>query len=69
MPEALATMVPEDRHRVYKMLRLHVLVYPDGTGELRGMFGQGMSVGPLGITPSSSSGSTHNATGLLQGLA
>ena len=35
MPEALATMAPEDRHRVYKMLRLKVLVYPDGSGELR----------------------------------
>jgi hypothetical protein len=31
------------------MLRLKVLVYPDGAGELRGMFGQGISVGPLGI--------------------
>jgi Recombinase zinc beta ribbon domain len=50
MPEALATMAPEDRHRVYKMLRLKVLVYPDGSGELRGMYGQGMSVGPLEIT-------------------
>ena len=63
MPEALATMAPEDRHSVYKMLRLKVLVYPDGTGELRGMFGQGDSVGPLGITSRSSSGSTHEATG------
>jgi hypothetical protein len=63
MPEALATMAPEDRHRVYKLLRLHVLAYPDGTGELRGMFGQGMSIGALGITKGSSSGSTHDATG------
>jgi hypothetical protein len=63
MPEALATMAPEDRHRVYKMLRLKILVYPDGSGELRGMFGQGMSVGPLEITSGSSSGSTHDATG------
>jgi chromosome segregation ATPase len=30
MPEALRTMAPEERHRVYKMLRLKVLVYPDG---------------------------------------
>ena len=43
-------MAPEDRHRVYKMLRLKVLVYPDGAGELRGVFGQGVSVGPSGIT-------------------
>jgi hypothetical protein len=64
MPEALATMAPEDRHRIYKMLRLKVLVYPDGTGELRGMFGQGVSVGTLGITLGSSSGSTRNPVAL-----
>jgi hypothetical protein len=63
MPEALATMAPEDRHRVYNMLRLKVLVHPDGTGELRGMFGQGMCVGTLGRTPGSSSDSTHEAAG------
>jgi hypothetical protein len=67
MPEALATMAPEDRHRVYKMLRLKVLVYPDGTGELRGMFGQGMSVGTWEITSGTSSGSTHDATGCCGG--
>jgi site-specific DNA recombinase len=50
MPEALATTAPEDRHRVYKMLRLKVFVHPDGSGELRGMFGQGISVDPLEIT-------------------
>jgi hypothetical protein len=54
MPEALAALAPEDRHRVYKMMRLKVLVYPDGAGELRGVFGHGMSVGPLGITSGSS---------------
>jgi hypothetical protein len=52
MPEALAALAPEERHHVYKMLRLKVLVYPDGAGELGGVFGQGMSVGPLGITSS-----------------
>jgi hypothetical protein len=54
MPEALGALTPEDRHRVYKMLRLKVLVYPDGGGELSGVFGQGVSVGPSGITSGSS---------------
>ena len=53
MPEALGAMAPEERHRVYKMLRLKVFVYPDGAGELRGVFSQGVSVGPLGITSGS----------------
>jgi site-specific DNA recombinase len=54
MPEALGELTPEDRHRVYKMLCLKVLVYPDGGGELSGVFGQGVSVGPSGITSGSS---------------
>jgi chromosome segregation ATPase len=53
MPEALGALAPEERHRVYKMLRLKVLAYPDGSGELNGVFGKGMAVGPSGITPSS----------------
>jgi site-specific DNA recombinase len=53
MPEALGAMAPEERHRVYKMLRLKVFVYPDGAGELRGVFSQGVSVGPLGMTSGS----------------
>jgi site-specific DNA recombinase len=53
MPEALGAMAPEERHRVYKMLRLKVLVHPDGSGELSGVFGNGPLVGPTGITPNS----------------
>jgi site-specific DNA recombinase len=53
MPEALGALTPEDRHRVYKMMRLEVLVYPDGGGELSGVLGQGVSVGASGITPGS----------------
>ncbi len=47
----IAAMAPEACHRVYKMLRLKVLAYPDGGGELSGGFGQGVPVGPSGITP------------------
>ncbi len=48
---AIAAMAPEACHRVYKMLRLKVVAYPDGGGELSGVFGQGVPVGPSGITP------------------
>jgi len=40
MPEALDGLAPEERHRVYKMLRLTVLVRPDGTLEVNGIFGR-----------------------------
>ena len=53
MSEALGALTPEDRHRVYKMMRLEVLVYPDGGGELSGVLGQGVSVGASGIAPGS----------------
>ena len=36
MPEALDTLEPEERHRVYKMLRLRVVGFPDGTLEVTG---------------------------------
>jgi site-specific DNA recombinase len=60
MPEALGAMAPEERHRIYKMLRLKVLVYPDGAGELRGVFGQGVSVGASGMTSDSLSRDTRS---------
>jgi hypothetical protein len=59
MPEALGAMAPEECHRVYKMLYLVVLVYPDGDEELRGVFGQGVSLGPPGITSGFSSRDTR----------
>ena len=59
MPEALGALASEERHRVYKMLRLKVLVYPNGGGELTGVFGQGIVVGPPGITPGSLSSDTR----------
>jgi hypothetical protein len=58
-PRILGALTPEERHRVYKMLRLKVVVYPDGAGELRGVFGQGMSVGPWRISSGSSSRDTR----------
>jgi site-specific DNA recombinase len=49
VPEALDELTPEERHRVYKMLRLGVTVYADGLAEITGAFG-----GLLEVRPSSS---------------
>jgi hypothetical protein len=37
VPEALENLVPEERHRVYKMLRLRVVAYPDARLEVSGV--------------------------------
>ena len=39
VPEALENLAPEERHRVYKMLRLRVLAYPDARLEVSGVLG------------------------------
>ena len=37
-------MVSEERHEVYRMLRLKVLAPPDGSPDVRGSFGDGWDV-------------------------
>jgi site-specific DNA recombinase len=39
VPEALDALTSEERHRVYKMLRLKVLLHADGSTEITGTFG------------------------------
>jgi hypothetical protein len=39
VPEALENLTPEERHRVYKMLRLKVLAYPDSHLDVNGVLG------------------------------
>ena len=39
-PEALDALTPEERHQAYKMLKLRVAVYPDGSLEVSGAFGE-----------------------------
>ena len=39
VPEALENLTSEERHRVYKMLRLKVLAYPDARLEVSGVLG------------------------------
>ena len=38
VPEALDALTPEERHRIYKMLRLNVIMYADGLVEIAGAF-------------------------------
>jgi hypothetical protein len=39
VPEALDDLTSEERHRVYKMMRLNVIMYADGHVEVTGAFG------------------------------
>ena len=43
-PEALDSLTPEELHRLYKMLRLSVVIRPDTILEVSGVFGEGLSV-------------------------
>ncbi len=40
-PEALDGLTPEERHQVYRMLRLRAAIKIGGTLEVGGMFGEG----------------------------
>ena len=44
IPETLDVLEPEERHRVYNMLRLRVLAFPDGTLEVSGTLREGVLV-------------------------
>jgi hypothetical protein len=48
-PEALNSLIPEERHRLYKLLRITVIVQPDTTLEVSGVFGEGLSVSNQGL--------------------
>jgi hypothetical protein len=41
-PEPLDTLSPEEHHRLYKMLRLSVVVHTDGPLEISGLLGEPM---------------------------
>jgi len=44
VPIALDNLIPEERHRIYKMLRLKVLVYPDARLQVSGVLGTDQEV-------------------------
>ena len=43
-PEQLDALMPEERHQVYKRLRLEVNASPSGSLKIRGAFGEGFSI-------------------------
>jgi hypothetical protein len=49
VPEALDSLIPEERHRLYKLLRITVIVQPDTTLEISGIFGEGLSASSQGL--------------------
>jgi site-specific DNA recombinase len=44
MPEALGSLEAEERHRVYNMLRLKAVAFPEGTLEVSGVLGEKLDV-------------------------
>jgi hypothetical protein len=61
VPEALDILAPEERHRVYKMLRLAVTVQPEGILEVSGAFGSERGLSQCGPTPGSGASSSASA--------
>ncbi len=58
VPNAFDNLIPEERHRIYKMLRLKVLVYPDARLRVSGVLGTDQEVclcEPLSRRPRSQS--------------
>jgi hypothetical protein len=59
VPEALNDLTAEERHRVYKMMRLNVVLYADGLAEVTGAFGGLLdSSGMISVKTESTSSST-----------
>jgi hypothetical protein len=58
VPEALDDLTPEERHRVYKMMRLSVIMYADGLVEVAGAFGGLLDVKPLNSVETESTASS-----------
>jgi hypothetical protein len=50
-PDALDSLTLEERHRLYEMLRLEVSVRPDSSLEIRGVFGEGVSLSDSELVP------------------
>ena len=50
-PEALASLTPEEHHRVYEMLKLRVVAQLDGTLEVNGALAENLGVSNLETTP------------------
>jgi len=49
-PEALDALTPEERHQFYRMLRLRVIVEPDGATQISGAFNEAQAIWPSETT-------------------
>jgi site-specific DNA recombinase len=59
VPDALGDLTPEERHRVYKMMRLNVTMYADGLVEITGVINGLLDTqGEVSVKPERSSSST-----------
>lgn len=54
VPQALGVLEPEERYRVYKMLRLSVVAHPDCSVTVSGVLGNSINVSNFETTSSSS---------------
>jgi hypothetical protein len=45
------SLAPEERHQLYKMVRLEVVVRLDANLEVKGVFGEGLLVSNLELVP------------------
>jgi hypothetical protein len=50
-PEALDNLTPEERHHLYRMLRLEVIIRPDANLEVSGVFGEGVLLSDRELVP------------------
>ena len=50
-PEALDSLTPEERHQLYRMLRLEVIIRPDANLEVSGVFGESVPVSDRELVP------------------
>ncbi|HLL56529.1 MAG TPA: hypothetical protein VK359_01265, partial [Rubrobacteraceae bacterium] len=62
VPEALNKLTPEERHRIYKMLRLVVTVQPEGILGVSGAFGSERGLSQCGPTPESGASTSASAS-------
>jgi hypothetical protein len=68
VPEALDGLDPEERHRIYRMLRLQVVIHPDARLEASGVLGAGLGLcqdAPLSRPPPSRSWPPPGGSGFL----
>ena len=67
VPESLNDLSPEERHQIYKMLRLKVLAYPDKSLEVSGSLVDGGEAGEMALN-GAPPGRGLGASGLTQTL-